>query len=126
MYEFCIKTDNGSEVYLEPNRTFKMGLSCKNSSSVLAVCCFLKEMVASLIFDWVLKIPLWPDVNHGTIIRTGITCKKIPCYMRDAACRWFIVKKFKIFRRYVRFYIFEFSWVWGNVEFSLVYTNKIF
>ena len=34
---------------------------------------------------------------HGTIIRTGITCKKIPCYMRDSTCRWFIVKKAKIF-----------------------------
>ena len=30
---------------------------------------------------------------HGTIIGTGITCKKIPCYMRDSACRWFTVKK---------------------------------
>ena len=36
-------------------------------------------------------------LDHGTIIRTGITCKKIPCYMRDSACRWFIVKKAKIF-----------------------------
>ena len=35
--------------------------------------------------------------NHVDIIRTGITCKKIPCYMRDSACRWFIVKKRKIF-----------------------------
>ena len=34
---------------------------------------------------------------HGTIIRTGKTCKKIPCYMRYSACRWFIVKKAKIF-----------------------------
>ena len=34
---------------------------------------------------------------HGAIIRTGITCKKILCYMRDPACRWFIVKKVKIF-----------------------------
>ena len=34
---------------------------------------------------------------NGTIIRTKITCKKIPCYMRDSACRWFIVKKTKIF-----------------------------
>ena len=40
--------------------------------------------------------------NHGTIIRTGITCKKIPCYMRDSACRWFIVKKAKIFSSYVK------------------------
>ena len=38
-----------------------------------------------------------PPFMHGTIIRTGITCKKISCYMRDSACRWFIVKKAKIF-----------------------------
>ena len=31
-----------------------------------------------------------------TMIRTGITCKKLPCYKRDSACRWFIVKKAKI------------------------------
>ena len=35
--------------------------------------------------------------NHGTIIRTRVTYKKIPCYMRDSACRWFIVKKANIF-----------------------------
>ena len=39
--------------------------------------------------------------QHGTIIRTiirtGMTCKKIPCYMRNSACRWSIVKKAKIF-----------------------------
>ena len=35
--------------------------------------------------------------KHGNIIRTGITCKNTPCYMRDSACRWFIVKKAKIF-----------------------------
>ena len=35
-------------------------------------------------------------LNHGTIIPTGITCKKIPCYMRDSACRQFFVKKAKI------------------------------
>ena len=44
-----------------------------------------------------------PTNNHekqkknNTIIRTRITCKKIPCSMRDSACRWFIVKKAKIF-----------------------------
>ena len=37
--------------------------------------------------------------EHGTIIRTGIKCKKIPCYMRDSGCRWFIVKTAKIFWR---------------------------
>ena len=35
--------------------------------------------------------------EHGTIIRTGITCKKIPSYMRNSACTWFTVKKAKIF-----------------------------
>ena len=35
--------------------------------------------------------------NHGTIIRTRITCKKIPCYMCGSACRWFLVKKAKLF-----------------------------
>ena len=40
--------------------------------------------------------------KHGTIIRTGITCKKILCYMRDSACRWFIVENAKIFRSYVK------------------------
>ena len=34
--------------------------------------------------------------DHGTIIRIGIACKKIHCYMRDSAFRWFIVKKAKI------------------------------
>ena len=45
--------------------------------------------------------------EHGTITRTGITCKKIPCYMRDSACRWLIVEKAKILRSYVKhFWIF--------------------
>ena len=34
---------------------------------------------------------------HGTIIRTEKKCKKISCYMRDSACKWFFVKKPKIF-----------------------------
>ena len=42
--------------------------------------------------------------DHGTIIRTGITCKKIPSYMRDSACRW---KKLKYFE--VMLNIYEFS-----------------
>ena len=25
---------------------------------------------------------------HKTIFQTEITCKKIPCYKRDPACRW--------------------------------------
>ena len=45
--------------------------------------------------------------EHGTIIQAGITCKKTFCYMRDSACRWFIVKKAKIFE--VMLNISEFS-----------------
>ena len=36
-------------------------------------------------------------LSHGTKIRTGITCKKIPCYRNDLAWRWYTVKKAKIF-----------------------------
>ena len=60
--------------------------------------------------------------HHGTIIWTGITCKKIFCNMRDSACRWFIVEKAKIFWSY----IFEFLLVWENVKSWLVYANKLF
>ena len=41
--------------------------------------------------------------NHGSITRTGITCKKIPCYMHDSACSWLIIEDAKMFN------IFEFS-----------------
>ena len=37
------------------------------------------------------------SLNHGTVIRTEIAFKKISCYLRDSDCRWFIVKKAKIF-----------------------------
>ena len=39
---------------------------------------------------------------HETIIGTGITCKKIPCYMRDSARWWLIIENAKIFRSYVK------------------------
>ena len=40
--------------------------------------------------------------NLGTIIRTGITCKKISCYIRGSVSRWLIVENAKIFRSYVK------------------------
>ena len=57
-----------------------------------------------LISEWITTILrlLLITPYHGTIIRTGITCKKIPCYVHDSACRWFIVKKAKIFWSYVK------------------------
>ena len=48
------------------------------------------------------KSSSYPVFEHGTKIRTGITCKKISCYMHDSACRWLIVKNVKIFRSYVK------------------------
>ena len=41
---------------------------------------------------------------HGTIIRKGITCKKIPGYMVDSACRWLIAENAKIFRSHVKYF----------------------
>ena len=49
------------------------------------------------------KAKLWLDevkFVYETTIWTGITCKKIPCYMHDSACRWFKVKKAKMFWNY--------------------------
>ena len=40
--------------------------------------------------------------------------KKVPCYMRRSACRWFIAKKLKYFE--VMLNIFEFLWMRENAE----------
>ena len=32
-------------------------------------------------------------VCHRTTVRTGMKSKKIPCYVRQSACSWRIVKK---------------------------------
>ena len=42
---------------------------------------------------------------HGTIILAGITCKKIPCYMRDSVSWWLIEENAKIFRSYVHHFL---------------------
>ena len=45
-------------------------------------------------------------IYHGTLTQTGITCRKTLRYMRDSACRWFIVTKAKTFWSYIkRFWI---------------------
>ena len=61
---------------------------------------------------------------HGAIIETRTKCEKNLCYMLDAACRWFIVKKAKIFWSYIKH-----LWILAvseNVESWLVYINKFF
>ena len=52
-----------------------------------------------------------PIYNHGTKIRTGTTCKKIPCYMHDSASRWFIAGKANIFWNYVKYF-----WILAGVR----------
>ena len=49
-----------------------------------------------------LKLKSRLTLPMGPIIRRGITCKKIPCYMRGSACRWLIVENPKIFPSYVK------------------------
>ena len=51
---------------------------------------------------YIIMVVIYCYLKHGTIMRAGITCKKIPCYMRDSACRWFIVENAEIFRSYVK------------------------
>ena len=60
---------------------------------------------------------------HGTFHGLKITnwCKKIPCYMRDSTCRWFIVKKAKIFWNHVK----HFWIVAGLREYNLDWSMQI-
>ena len=59
---------------------------CHNTCSLSTLFDDLEELTQSTkIFTEISK-------PHGTIIRTGIACKKIPCYMRDTACSWLISK----------------------------------
>ena len=71
---------------------------------------WFKQMSRKWSFRWRYK-SFWRyennSSNHGTIIRTVTICKKIPCYIRDSACKWFIVKKAKLF--------------WGHVKHILIY-----
>ena len=53
-------------------------------------------------------------LNHGTVIRTGKTYKKIPCYMYTQLAIGLLLKKPEYFE--VLLNIFEFSRVRENVE----------
>ena len=54
-------------------------------------------------FPLMCTVKKWSD--HGIIIGTGITCKKISCHMRDSDCRWLIVENAKMFRSYVKHFL---------------------
>ena len=64
------------------------------------------------------------QMHHGTIIRTGITCKKTLVICANQLAGGLLLKKLKYFE--VMLNIFEFSRVWENVEIWLVYANKLF
>ena len=61
---------------------------------------------------------------HETIIRTGITCKKILVVCATQLAGGLLLKKLKYCE--VMLNIFEFSRVWENVESWSVHENKLF
>ena len=64
------------------------------------------------------------DCFHGTIIRTGITCRKSLVICATQLAGGLLLKKLKYLK--VMLNIFEFSRVWEIVESWLVYANKLF
>ena len=62
------------------------------------------------------------SLNYGAIIRTKITCKKIPCYIHDLTCRWRIVESTKIFVSFLKH--FGNLLLVRNTESRLIYSNK--
>ena len=62
--------------------------------------------VRNNFLNWILYLDFKSSyINHRTIIPTGITFKKTPCYMRNSARRWLIVENAKIFRSYVKHFL---------------------
>ena len=68
----------------------------------------------SVVLHYNFELVILSVLNHGTAIQTGITCKKILCYIHDSACRWYIVM----------LNIFETLHAYEITESCLVYTNK--
>ena len=61
---------------------------------------------------------------HGKKIRTGIACKKIPCYVSESACKWLFVKQAEKFRSYVKHF-----WILADVRKCRIligYANRFF
>ena len=96
----CIGKDTANETFIfkNINRNMKeqkiLGFTIDNrlklKSHVKKLCKKSKKIVALSRLSNHLN-------DSGTIIRTGITCQKIPHYIRDSACRWRNVKNGKIF-----------------------------
>ena len=110
---FCFTTDLNWERY------FTIGFNWEYYVSAVLT---PKELTfsISLFFHCVKGV----RIRNESIIRIGIACKKIPCYMRNSACMWFIVKKAKIFWNYVKHF-----WIIAGdrkCRIWFIYDNKLF
>ena len=76
---------------------FKPNDSCINQLISITHSIFSAFYASPLLEVFLAFLGLSQVFDHRTIIQTGIKCKKIACYMHDSACRWFIVKKVKLF-----------------------------
>ena len=52
--------------------------------------------------NYLIFLPSNTTSFHGTMIQTGVACKKISCYIGDSAYRWLIVENANIFQSYVK------------------------
>ena len=72
--------------------------------------------------------------NHGTIIQTGISCKRGFCYICNSAYRWLIVKNAEIFQSYVKDFwilpsekncrILTVSWKWVIINHPIMLLDR--
>ena len=76
----------------------KVGLQLyQKEAPTQVLSCEIHEIFKNTYFEKYLRMTAFENkeiifhLDHGTIIPTGIICKKIRCYMHDSACRWFTV-----------------------------------
>ena len=90
------------------------------AGSIIDICAIALILLLMVIF---MQTKIWKSLcllQHEITIRTGISCKKTPCYMR--ACSFCIVENAKIFCSYIKYF-------WNlarviNKKSWLVYANK--
>ena len=91
-----------------PVRELLMPFRLMNSQELILVSSLLGIFFLFYIFLRLffvcLFIYLFIYLYRGTIIRTGIKCKNIYCYMCDPACKWFIIQNTKIFQSHFRYF----------------------
>ena len=71
-------------IYTAPK---KKNFSIKNFFSKYDQICMKLQIWSNLLKKSLMENFVFCAVlDHGTLIQRGITCKKIPCYMRDSGC----------------------------------------